>query len=366
VAKRGAHVKILGKNLKKGIIKVVPKTLDDLWHLYNIIYEGDLVYARTTRETKVDAEYSRPQKGKRVSVFLGVRVEDVAWDRSLNRLRVLGRIHEAPEDIAGRGTHHTLNITVNKPITVVKETWSKHHLDRLERARRFEMPPIIVLSIDSEECCLGVVRQYGVDVKGESRAKLPGKLEAEKRAGALQHYFRTALNALRELWQTERCSIVVIGVGFVKNQFARYVESEAPDIAQALVDVKSVNSSGFAGIQEALRSGILDKTLKHVRIAEEAEVVEEVLGRLGKETGDTTYGVEEVRKAVTYGAVETLLVADLAIRSASDEQRLVLEKLMRNVEAKGGKVAVISVEHEAGQKLLALGGVAALLRFPVG
>lgn len=358
-------MKILGKNLKKGIVKVVPKTLDDLWHLYNIIYEGDLVYARTTRETKVDSEYSRPQKGKRVSVFLGIRVEAVTWDRSLNRLRVQGRIHEAPEDIAGRGTHHTLNITTNKPITIVKETWSKHQADRLERARRFEGPPIIVLSIDSEEFCIGVVRQYGIDMKGESQARLPGKLEAERRASAMQNYFGKALNALKELWQIERCSIVVIGVGFVKNQFAKYMESEAPDLAQAVVDVKSVNSSGFAGIQEALRSGVLGKALRHVRIAEEANVVEEVLARLGKETGNAAYGWEEVSMAETYGAVETLLVADFTIRDASDEKRLILEKLMRSVEAKGGKVVVISVEHEAGQKLLALGGVAALLRFPV-
>ncbi len=358
-------MKILGKHFKKGIVKVVPKTLDDLWHLYNIIYEGDLVYSRTTRETKADSEYSRPQKGKRVSVFLGIRVEDVMWDRSLNRLRVHGRIHEAPEDIAGRGTHHTLNINVNKPITIVKEAWSKHHIDRLERAKRFQMPPIIVLSIDSEEFCMGVIRQYGIDVKGESRARLPGKLEADKRANAMQNYFRHALNALKELWRSERCSIVVIGVGFVKTQFAKYVRSKDPDLAQAVVDVKSVNSSGFAGIQEALRSGILNKTVKHVRIVEEAKVVEELLARLGKEAGDATYGLKEVRKADTYGAVETLLVADFTIRDASDERRLMLEKLMRNVEAKGGKVIVISVQHEGGQKLLALGGVAALLRFPI-
>ena len=358
-------MKILGKNFKKGIVKVVPKTLDDLWHLYNIIYKDDFVYARTTRAMKIDVEYSRPQKGKRISVFLGIKVEDVVWDRSLNRLRVHGRIHEAPEDIAGRGTHHTLNIAVNKPLTIVKARWLKHQINRLERARRYEAPPIIVVSIDSEEYCIAMIRQYGVDVRVESKARLPGKLEAEKRANALQSYFKKTLHALRELWQSSRCSIVIIGVGFVKNQFAKYAKSEAPEIGQAIVNVKSVNSSGVAGIKEALRSGVLDKALKQLRIAEEAKVVEEVLARLGKEKGDVTYGSEQVEKADMFGAVETLLVTDFTIRDASDEKRLVLEKLMRGVEKKGGNVIVISVEHEAGQKLLALGGVAALLRFPV-
>jgi protein pelota len=359
-------LKVLEKNFKKGIVKAVPKTLDDLWHLYNIIYKGDLVYARTTRETKVDAEFSRPQKGKRVSVVLGVRVEEVVWDRSLNRLRVHGRIYEAPEDVAGRSAHHTLNITVNSPITIVKEKWLKHEVDRIERARRFETPPVIVVSIDSDEYCIAMIREYGVDVMVEVRAKLPGKLEAEKRTSAVQTYFKNALNALREVWQGNHRSIVVIGVGFVKNQFAKFVESEAPELAKAVVDVKSVNSGGLAGVQEALRSGILDTATKHIRVAEEAGVVEEVLARLGKEKGDVTYGLEQVQKANGFGAVETLLVADFTIRDASNEKRLTLEGLMMGVEEKGGKVVVVSVEHEAGQKLLSLGGVAALLRYPVG
>jgi len=36
---------------------------------------------------------------------------------------------------------------------------------------------------------------------------------------------------------------------------------------------------------------------------------------------------------------------------------------MKDIEQKGGKVIIVSTEHEAGAKLIALGGVAALLRF---
>ncbi len=358
-------MKVLEKNLKKGFVKVVPETLDDLWHLYNIIYKEDLVCARTTREVKVDADYARPQKGKRVSVFLTLRVENISWDRSLNRLRVQGEIREAPESIAGRGSHHTFKIAVNKPLTIIKDKWLKHQINRLERARRSKTPSIIVVSIDNEEFCIAMIREYGVDVKVQSKARLPSKLEAEKRANALRNYFKQALNALKVVWQNRRLSTVIIGVGFTKKQFAKYVRSEASDVAQAIVDVKSVNSSGVAGIKEALRSGVLSKALKHLRIVEETSAVEEVLARLGKEKRTVAYGLTQVEKAETFGAIETLLVADSTIRDASDEERLTLETLMRKVEEKDGKVVIVSVENEAGQKTLALGGVAALLRFPV-
>ena len=103
-------MKVLEKKLKKGIVKLVPESLDDLWHLYNLVFAGDVVYARTTREVKLDREFGRPQKGKRISLVLGVRVRDVVWDRALNRLRVHGRLLDAPDDVAGRGSFHTLNI----------------------------------------------------------------------------------------------------------------------------------------------------------------------------------------------------------------------------------------------------------------
>ncbi|RLI35051.1 mRNA surveillance protein Pelota, partial [Candidatus Bathyarchaeota archaeon] len=61
-------MKILASDLKHGEVKLVVENLDDLWHLYNIIGEGDLVYAKTSREVKAGGEGSRPSKGKRLSM----------------------------------------------------------------------------------------------------------------------------------------------------------------------------------------------------------------------------------------------------------------------------------------------------------
>ena len=353
-------------NIKKGVVKVSPDSLDDLWHLYNIILKGDEVHARTTREIRVEERYARPKRGKRVPVFLGVKVEKVLWDKSLNRLRIHGIVCKAPEKINVKGEHHTLNVAMNRPITIVKSEWSKHQIDRLRRASRAKGAPLIVMSIDDEEFCVAVLRQYGVDVKVEEKTRLPGKLEAEKRTSAVRGFFKSALKSLEEVWIPLRSPIVIIGPGFMKNNFAKYINGEASDVAHGVVDVKGVNSGGLAGIQEALRSGVFTKALKHVRVAEETKVIEEVLERLGKGRSDVTYGFTEVEKASLFGAVEKLLLADTALREAPDEKRTALEKLMREVEQKGGQITVISTEHEAGAKLLGLGGIAALLRFQMG
>jgi protein pelota len=129
------------------------------------------------------------------------------------------------------------------------------------------------------------------------------------------------------------------------------------------VDAKSVNNGGVAGIYEAVRSGVLLKTMKQMRIAEEAEVVEEILKRLGKGEQNVAYGMEDVEKAAQLGAVDKLVLADTTLREASDDSRLRVEELMKNVESKGGNIIIVSTENESGANLVALGGVAALLRF---
>jgi protein pelota len=358
-------LKIFRIDLKKGVVRVMPESLDDLWHLYNIILEKDEIYARTTRQVKTEDEYARPAKAKRIPVSLGVKVEKIYWDRLLNRLRVRGIVCKAPEKLNITGSRHTIDVIVNNAVTIVKKRWFKHQLDRLKRASRTTVTPLTIISMDDEEYCVAILRQYGVEVKTGVRAKLPGKLEAEKREKAKKAFFRGALTSLRETWAPLHSPIVVIGPGFVKNDFADYVRREAKDVADSIVDVKGVNSAGFSGIQESLRSGILSNVLKNMRVAEEMGAMEEVLARLGKGRGDVTYGLDEVERSTNYGAVDRLLVADTTLREISDKKRRALETILKRVEEAGGEVMVISTEHEAGTKLLSLGGTAALLRFPI-
>jgi protein pelota len=356
-------VKITEKNREKGFVKVIPDSFDDLWHLYNVIYKGDEVYAYTSRVIKSVQEYSRPKSGERVSAFMGVTVESVTWDKFLGKLRVHGIICHAP-DIIPTGAHHTLNISLNQPLTIVKKDWPKHLVDRLTRASETEKP-MLILAIDDEGFAIAETKQYGVDVKVEERMKLPGKLEAEKRSAATKEYFNRALKSLSQLWSPKRSAIVILGVGFIKNDFAKFLSDEDSDVSKSVVDVKSVNNGGVAGIYEALRSGVLLKAAKQLRIVDETETMEEVMKRLGKGEATITYGLNEVESAVKMGAVEKLVLADTMLRESQEEQRLHLEELMREVEQRRGSVTVVSTEHEAGAKLLALGGIAALLRFPV-
>ena len=344
-------------------MKVVPDSPDDLWHLYNVIYTGDEVYAYSSRAIKNDTEGSRPKSGERFSAFMGVKVISVGWDKFLGKLRVHGTICHAP-DIVPTGAHHTISVALNQPVTIVKKEWPKHLLDRIIRASESEKP-LLIISIDDEGFAIAETKQYGVEIRVEERMRLPGKHEADKRVEATKAYFKRALNSLSQLWVHNHSLIVIIGVGFVKGDFVSYLSEESKEMAKSIVDVKSVNNGGTSGIYEALRSGLLLKASHQLRIVDETETMEEIMKRLGKGEGTVTYGLDAVENAIMMGAVEKLVVADTTLREADEAKRLKLEELMHQVEKRNASVTVVSTEHEAGAKLTALGGIAALLRFQI-
>jgi len=176
-------LKIVQKNLQQGFVKVVADTQDDLWHLYNVIYKGDEVYAMSSRAIKNDsASGSRPKSAERVSAFMGVKVESVAWDKFLGKLRVHGLIIHAP-DIIPTGAHHTIAVALNQQMTIVKKQWPPHLIDRLTKASEIEKP-LLILSIDDEGFAIAETKQYGYETRVEQRIHLPGKAEADKRVEA--------------------------------------------------------------------------------------------------------------------------------------------------------------------------------------
>ena len=92
--------------------------------------------------------------------------------------------------------------------------------------------------------------------------------------------------------------------------------------------------------------------------------------QLRKETNKATYGPREVENAVEQGAVGRgggiLIISNRLFRSQDIAERkrwVALVDRVRDVE--GGEVRVLSSEHESGKRLDGLGGIAAILTFPI-
>lgn len=357
-------LKVLEKDLKHGRVKVFLETLDDLWHLYNILSREDLVYAKTMREVPAPQRGpGRPKSGRRVPVCIGLKVKELEFQKLSNKLRVRGVIVEAPDELGLIGSHHTLSLATGSLLTIVKDFWPKHILKRVDKASARRRPKIAIIALEEGDCSIALLRDYGVDVKATLSQYIPGKRASnDERLASLNSFFNEVLSSMKNVMKEEGVkSIVLAGPGFTKKDFISYLKGKEPSLASKIF-VEDVSSGGIGGVYEAIRRGAAWRIFKESMVAEETSLINKLLEGLAKKPSRIAYGLKELDKAAMYGAIDVLLVADELIR-ASGEAKEVIEKIMKVVEEKGGRVNIISTEHEAGKQLLSLGGAAAFLRF---
>ncbi len=352
-------MRIVHQDTKKGIIELLPETLDDLWHLSHLIEPGDLLSARTTRRIQdTTGERLRSDRGIKKTFFMGIRVESVNFHRYTGKLRATGVIERGPEDLVPLGSHHTLDLKLKNPVKIQKEKWSRWHLKRIKDAvKASKIPKALVVVIEDDNADIGILRQYGVEYYGPIVGGVSGKRMVQKnRQQVIEKFYDQIMETINTFEGIE--GVVIAGPGFGKNDFYKYLEQNNTEISKKSI-LESTGAGGRAGIREVLQKGLLEDMATEGRIAEEMRVMTEVLQEIGKSSNLVTYGKKEVETTAQAGAVEQLLVIDKLVR------KLDVEKIMNTTENLGGKVMVISSEHEGGKQLQALGGIAALLRYGV-
>ncbi len=341
---------ILEENLRgrEGEIKLIPENLDDLWHLRFIIEKGDVVFALTKR-TSESGDKLRSDK-ERITVRLGIEVEKVEFHKFANRLRITGRIVAGIEESG----YHTINITVGKELSIIKREWKDEQLKRLkEAAEATRKPEVVVVTIEEGEAIIGVIRQWGVEEIAEVRMGY-GKGMGDGR----KEFFGEVTAKLENL---EYKYLIIAGPGFAKKDFLEFLKTKNPEIAKRVI-VVDTSTVGMRGFIEVLKRRVLDRIIGELRISEEAEYIDVLLERIAK--GEkVAYGIDEVKRAHSYGAIEILLVADEFL--LNERGKWDIDGFMREVELAGGKVVIMSTEFEPGKRLASLGGIAALLRFNI-
>ncbi len=352
-------MKLAGENQKEGIITVIPETLDDLWHLSHIIHKGDYISSITTRRIQdTSGDKLRSDRGVKKTFTLEVNVENISFHIFTAKLRLTGTITKGPEDLIPLGSHHTVEVKFNTPLKIKKEKWSKWALDRLDLAiKASKKLSAIIILIEEDTATLGLIRQYGIEYYGPIHSNISGKRIVDKNRSKDQiEFYQKIVKTLFKFSDIQ--NIVIAGPGFSKDNFYKYLDNNYTDIAKKSI-LEATGSSGRVGIGEVLKKGTVEKLTSENRIAFEMKDINDMLKLLSTNPDIVVYGKDEVNNAVNMGAVSKLLIRDL---NMTDEG---MESLMNLTENMGGKVSIISSEHEGGEQLNALGGVAAILRYPI-
>ena len=349
-------MKKIYSNLKKGEIKLEITNNDDLWCLSQVIDDGDLVKGVTVRKIKIGGGEEGGSETIKKTVFIMLKVEKAEFHSYQNSLRISGKVLEAPEDIP-KGSYHTFNVEQDSIITIIKERWLKYQLDRLQEA--IEDPSKALICVfDREEAYFALLKKYKYEILLELKGTVQKKDDPSK---VTSNFYAQIISYLKEYSERYELNIIILASpAFWKEYLLEELKDE--DLKKKII-LATCSSATINAVEEVIKRDEVKQILKKDRMAKETRIVEELFKEIAKDNL-AVYGFEEVEQAVEVGAVKILLIADSTILKYRQEEKYYsLEKVMKKTEQTGAEVIIISAEHEAGKRLMGLGGIAGLLRY---
>ncbi len=341
-------MKILHKDLRKGIVRVRVECIDDLWILKNVIKEGDIVVGKTLRDVKVEGEGKR-----RLPMVLAIKVKNVYFQPFSNRLRVHGVIIEGPNGYGLKGSHHTLNIDVGSEVDIIKDVWSAAELRRLSMISKVGVKALLI-ALDFDEISIAILYHQGV--RYLISKELPGISSNDP--DSLSRVINEAFKYIADVLSKEDIDIVIVGSPAVLRE---YIANRLKELNPKLrVVTDSVSHGGKSGIEELIRRDSVKLILKEVLSVEIEDILNEFMRYLSKKPERVAYGLNDVLASLRAKAIKYLLVVEDLL---SSDERDVIEEIMSEVENYGGKVRIVPKETPTYLRVKSLGGILAILRY---
>ncbi len=262
-----------------------------------------------------------------------------------------------------------------------------------------------LISLDTHEATIAFLRGKSISVVFKKSSHVPGKQRkggqssirfSRIREEILFNFLKDFGEIVNRTFEAEKdvLGIIVGGPGQIKEEFisGKFV-SEA--VRKKILGVRDTGYAGEDGLRELVeRSADL---LKEASVIKEKELLNRFFEHLKKDTRLVTYGFLEVEKALSIGAVDTLIVSEnfefkaysikcqacghegVAVKRAehaptvcpkcgaqiTPEEIDVFASLEETAKATGAKFELVSAETQEGAQFLQLGGIGAILRYAI-
>ncbi|TCD68218.1 Translation factor pelota [Steccherinum ochraceum] len=395
-------MKLVGKHLEKdgsGYVNLRPEDDEDMWHLYNLIQEGDTVRAQAIRRVQ-NVSSTGSTESHRVRLNLTLQVTRVVWSPATSAgesapttgdplssnnapvatasLQISGRVASENPHVK-MGAFHTLDIEVNRDVRIEKaDGWDSVAVGRVEEScvpgRGAEVAAVVCGEGTAIFCLLS---QHMTVVLQRLEVPIPRKLAANSSVhekGLARFYSTLYASFLRHIPYSAPSirAIVIASPGWVRDAVFDYIMSEASRTSnKALLSVRNkfirvhVTSPHVHSLVEVLKSPEIASQLKETKFAREGIMLDKFFKMLGSDEMRAWYGPDHVSLAADRGAIGTLLISDELFRSSDPILRKKYVALVEDARTKGAEVLIFSSMHESGQQLNQLTGIAAILTFPL-
>lgn len=220
--------------------------------------------------------------------------------------------------------------------------------------------------MDRRDATIALLKGKTIIPLQSTHSEVPGKMRAggqsaprfaRLREGAVKEHYKKVADYMKEqfLFLKELKGILLGGPSTTTNDFLNkgYLTT---DVRNKIIAVKDLSYTGEFGLQELLEKS--QDVLAEEEVAKEKTVMQKFFNLLAKQPEMVSYGEHYVKQCLMMGAVDTLLLSETVDDKLMDELDAEAKKF-------GTQTEVISTETREGVQLKEIGGIAAILRYPV-
>jgi len=218
--------------------------------------------------------------------------------------------------------------------------------------------------IERKEATIGLLDGKKIKVLQHLESGVPGKVRAGGQSaqryariteGAAKQFYRDCADALKtHFFDMKNLKGIIIGGPMpTKDDFIKegLLVTALKNKIIGMVDIGYADEHGIELLVESSKD-----LLKEQEITKEKKLMDDFFDMLGKQKEKTAYGIENVKKALSLAAVDTLFLSKKLDKKTINDFKKIAEE-------SSAKVEIISVETQEGMQFYNLSGVGAILRY---
>ena len=223
-----------------------------------------------------------------------------------------------------------------------------------------------LIVMDRKEATIGMLIGKRIEVIQKMTSGVPSKVKAGGQSSQRFHritegltkdfYKRIAEQAKASFYENKKLKGILVGGPIpTKDEFLEGGYLPTP-LQVKVIGARDLGNTDESGLKDLVE--LSQDVLAEQEIIKEKKILEKFFTSLGEQPDLTRYKMDEVLKALEYGAVDLVLVSKDMDKKVIDQ----LKALCDNISA---QLEIISLETTEGEQFKNLSGVGAILRFRI-